>query len=516
MRFATTLLLVSACAASLSVLAQPGALNPSFGIGGIAYPTVGASDESDEPKAIAVQPDGRIVVAGYVFPQSQLSFGFVARYMADGSADASFGSGGVTLINPTGTLQIQCIALQPDGKIVLGGAKGTAVSTVTQEAWFGRLNVDGTVDTGFGNNGERVFALSTNTDYVYGVAVAQDGGIYGLVYSGPPSNAPACMIRLTANGQPDAAFNGNGIRCNLFGGSSGITVGGLAVRSDGAAIGAGRFSFGKAAALLPNGQVDAGFGTSGVAEVPPGTDAGRFASLRIRPDGRILVAGWRTGSAPLQMHFGQLLPNGSPDPSFGTNGFAAFTPQGYHLATWMSPALLYPDGRFMVSWGRMDVGAGELDLAVSWFNADGSPHTVGTVITDLSTNDSDQDNAIDLAMAPDGDLLAVATTVDNFRRMVLLRYIGDLTSDVPDFSTADAGLRLFPNPADESLVLQWSGGRSMESVSVIDAAGRRVQQESSRIASGAVIDCSGLPEGAYVLEARVGDAQARERFVIAR
>ncbi|HRF79792.1 MAG TPA: delta-60 repeat domain-containing protein [Flavobacteriales bacterium] len=516
MRQPSLLLLFFACLVSAPVWAQPGALKSTFGIGGKSYLTIGGVDEAENPTAIVVQPDGRIVIVGYVFPLDQLSWGFVARLMPGGDLDPSFGDGGVVSWIPSnGTLQMYCVALQPDGRIVLGGAKGTAAITSTQDAWFGRLNADGSIDNSFGANGERVIAQSANTDYVIGVAVTPDGGIYGHIHSGPPSNAPACMARLTATGQLDASFNGTGVRCDLYGGNSGNSIGGLAVRADSAALGAGSVGVGKVAAVLMNGQFDPGFGTAGVAASPAGTDAWRTSGLCIRPDGRILVVTWRP-TTPFSIQFAQLLPNGSPDPSFGNNGLSLFSPGGINISTRLSNPVLYPDGRFLVSWGRFNAVAGELDHAVSWFTADGAPHTIGTVITDLGPNDFDQDNAGGLAMAPDGDIVALGSFVGESGGTVVLRFNGDLGSVGMDERMGHAPLVVHMDQTSAIVRLEWPGVPRIDEVVLRDALGRTVPVRSQSSMNTSELQLAEMTDGLYFIEVTADGRQQGHSILLAR
>jgi len=491
-------------------------LKSTFGVGGKAYVAIGGADEAENPTATIVQPDGRIVIVGHVFPSSQFSWGFVARLMPEGDLDTSFGDGGVVSWIPSnGTLQIYCVALQPDGGIVLGGAKGTAAMSSTQDAWFGRLNVDGSIDNSFGANGERVIAQSTNTDYVIGVAVAPDGGIYGHIHSGPPSNAPACMARLTAAGQLDASFNGNGVRCDLYGGNSGNSIGGVAIRSDGAALGAGSVDGGKVAAVLENGQFDTDFGIAGVAASPAGNEARRTAGLCIRPDGRILVVTWRT-SALFSVQCAQLLPDGSPDPSFGSNGLSLFSPGGINVSTWLSNPVLYPDGRFIISWGRFNAVAGELDHAVSWFTADGAPHAIGTVITDLGPNDFDQDNARGLAMAPDGDIVALGSFVSESGGIVVLRFNGDLGTVGMDGMMGTTPLVVLMDQASAMVRLEWPGVPRIDEVVVRDALGRAVPVRGQLSMNMAQLQLSEMTNGLYFLEVTAEGQKQGRSILLAR
>ena len=91
-----------------SAAAAPGDLDPTFGTNGVAEATQGLGT------VMALQPDGKILVAGYTFPW-ELS---VVRYAPDGRLDRSFGSGGVA-VGPSG--RALGLAIQPDGKIVAAG-----------------------------------------------------------------------------------------------------------------------------------------------------------------------------------------------------------------------------------------------------------------------------------------------------------------------------------------------------------------------------------------------------------
>jgi len=123
-------------------------------------------------RAIAVQSDGKAVVAGVVYypdapPGGEFKSGVLVRYNADGSLDSSFGSGGVLVVHfKGGASELYAIGLMPDGKIVVAGA-----AEDTQRAGFvfalAAFNGDGSIDKSFGSKGQ------TRTDFS-GVAGASD------------------------------------------------------------------------------------------------------------------------------------------------------------------------------------------------------------------------------------------------------------------------------------------------------------------------------------------------------
>lgn len=192
-----------------------GSPDPTFGVGGKA--TLDFGLRSEFANAAALQPDGKIVVAGRVFADNgtaNADMG-VARFTAGGVADTTFGSQG------TGTLRIDFgaggivpvvfdggdwdealdVVLQPDGQIVVGGFRASGGVT---NAALARLTSDGRLDTTFGTFG---LAVSNATSRASGIALQADGKI---VLVGP-ATGDFVLARLTAAGAADTTFNGNGI-----------------------------------------------------------------------------------------------------------------------------------------------------------------------------------------------------------------------------------------------------------------------------------------------------------------
>jgi uncharacterized delta-60 repeat protein len=127
----------------IALHAAAGDLDPTFGTGGIV--TTDFGNTPDDGQEVAVQPDGKIVVAGY-----RGSDFAVARYNVDGSLDATFGTGGLVVTDLYGNSRDIAggMALQPDGKIVLAGQTSTPAITVTdQDFALVRYNSDGSLDS---------------------------------------------------------------------------------------------------------------------------------------------------------------------------------------------------------------------------------------------------------------------------------------------------------------------------------------------------------------------------------
>ncbi|MEP6702517.1 MAG: hypothetical protein ABJB04_05940 [Betaproteobacteria bacterium] len=172
-----------------------GTLDPGFGMGGkvlTGYPSGYAIGT-----AIALQADGKLVVAGYNFSDTTdtKEHWVIARYKTDGALDATFSGGIVTTSLGANVEFSRHVVVQPDGKIVVGGSGGNAGAVV-------RYNANGTLDGGFGNGGI-LSPVRSGTYDAYGLALQPDGKIIvGLTLQ----NSSMGALRLFANGTPDPSY----------------------------------------------------------------------------------------------------------------------------------------------------------------------------------------------------------------------------------------------------------------------------------------------------------------------
>ena len=201
-----------------------GTLDQTFGTAGAAdftFPDVQAPT-SQSPRGIVLQSDGKIVVAG--FAQSGLtvnSQAVVARYDVNGTLDGSFGTGGRVTVDFGGvSARVHAVALQTDGKIVLGGDVTFASATVvldTTDFGIARLTTDGRLDPTFGANGRaHAHFADAQIAEAFGVAIQRDGsGRIVLVGGVAPDGGTDPDVGL-------ASFNGDGSVDTTFGRANGV------------------------------------------------------------------------------------------------------------------------------------------------------------------------------------------------------------------------------------------------------------------------------------------------------
>lgn len=171
-----------------------GALDTAFAGTGIVQTDLSAT-VGDAFYSVIVQPDGKIVAAGYANVAAGSDALAVVRYLSNGSLDASFGTGGIVLIDVTaGPDSLRSVTLQPDGKIV---AAGTAdAGSASSDMVVVRLHPGGALDTSFGGTGVVRIDISGFTDYGSRVLLQSDGAILVAGTASNGANNDAAIVRL--------------------------------------------------------------------------------------------------------------------------------------------------------------------------------------------------------------------------------------------------------------------------------------------------------------------------------
>ena len=267
--------------------------DPGFDQDGVV--TTDFAGAVDQANAVAVQPDGKIVVAGHAATTGPLGTDndfALARYNPGGSLDASFGGGDGLVMTDLGSRTDlgRALALQPDGKIVVAGTSDDDVALV-------RYTAAGDPDGAFGNGG----IVLTNGGFATGVALQSDGKIVVVGHRGGALTTDFALYRYTAGGGPDTAFGTLGLVTTDIGGGEDFGED-LAVQADDSIIVVGRAS---STTLLdmavaryhPDGGIDTGFGQNGIVTTDFHGSGDFGQDVRVQPDGKIVAAGYTANGA---------------------------------------------------------------------------------------------------------------------------------------------------------------------------------------------------------------------------
>jgi uncharacterized delta-60 repeat protein len=283
-----------------------GTLDTTFGTNGKVI--TGLSRGFQYVSSVAVDSSGRIVVAGETGSPTLL------RYTPNGALDTSFGTGGVVITTLGGVNINEAAVVQPDGKIVLA-CDPFDPATNTREFSVARFNVNGTADSTFGSGGVVTTSFGVGDDGWGGVTLQGDGKI---VVSGTAGNSPSTsalyLLRYNTDGSLDTTFGAGGTVAvqspggQYYGGISDNYA--VAVQADGKLVTeallvdtAGQHEFFAALRVNSNGSVDTGYGNGGWATsvLPTGSDDVR--AMALEPDGRLVLAG-TTGEVALVRFLG--------------------------------------------------------------------------------------------------------------------------------------------------------------------------------------------------------------------
>ncbi len=393
--------------------AAPGDLDTTFNPpdGYVIYD----NGNSESVSGVAVQPDGKILVAG-----GSPGILVLLRYNPDGSFDSDFGAGGVVTDANGGYWE--AVALQTDGKIVVGGR---FFGGGDWDALVSRYNPDGSLDT---TSFVPFDSGSSNGDYVSAVALQPDGKIVaaGYIYDGTENDV--LVLRYNDDGSLDTSFNPpNGFV--RYGSGSGNNEQGCAaaLQADGKIVVAGYVNKGggdfDVLVLRYNGDgsLDTasfnppnGFVTFGSVDGTGNPNSDRGWALALQTDGKIVVAGdvndGPTSDALVLRYDG----DGSLDTDFNSpDGFVRYDSGNYDYG-WA--VALQADGKIVVAGRSMN---SVVEALVLRYNPDGSPDSVfgtGGVVT---YGNDDSGDAV--ALQPDGKIVVGDSAGSD---IIVVRFIG--------------------------------------------------------------------------------------------
>lgn len=408
-----------------------GTIDAGFGAGGIFIGSQGT------PRSVRMQPDGKILMGGGNTSFSNAGFFAINRIMPDGTHDVTFGTSGGVVISQTNALSvISGLEILPDGKFIMSGIVGVRIAMMrfhadgSPDVGFGmggfvaielgaamflkailaltdghlllagnilsddivlaRCHLDGSLDDAFAQNGIVISDFGSNlptpgrihyttdgrilasvamsnqiviTKYLPNGAMDNSFGMQGRAFIRvPPYLIPLYptistdsqggiivistmtaqlggatdfyIARFHANGTPDSQFgNGSFVIVNFGSGASFLNA--LEVLEDDKMLLAGTFfpdTGGKRPGivrLLPDGSPDSTFGDSGLALGPP-FPASDCSAMLVQPDGKIVLAGTRSNTPDTPVYVFRFLANGSIDDAFGSDGVAeVYPPDGW-------------------------------------------------------------------------------------------------------------------------------------------------------------------------------------------
>jgi uncharacterized delta-60 repeat protein len=409
--------------------APGGELDASFGENGRLVLGPGIF-EFGYGRAIAQQSNnGKLLIAGYV--DNQIA---VLRLETDGSLDDAFGENGIAIVDFGQAGEVVFgLALQPDGRIVVAGSVYLDLTSGVPEADFAlaRLDADGAIDATFGGDGFVTLDLGGSYEYIFGITLLPNGQIVAAGTTETNGNTDYAFARFDANGALDVTFGtGSVAGTTIIDASSQHPYADndepywITVQADGKLVACGVSDTDywdypgqmTAVRLNADGSLDTAFGINGVVQFEQISDASSCVAM---PNGTIVLAGatYRDGSNDLMI--ARLTPDGLADPTFGDAGIRTIDLGGFDSVHAMS---LLSDGNLGVA-GRLssireNISGSPADMFIAHIDPDsGLPDpdfgNQGVTIVDFGfAGQTAYSEGVGIVQQADGKLVAVGTTND--------------------------------------------------------------------------------------------------------
>ncbi|MCF6186203.1 MAG: hypothetical protein L3J49_01835 [Desulfobulbaceae bacterium] len=299
-------------------MASAGELDPDFGVDGRVAIEIGT--HGDRTQAVAIQSDGKILLGGASTNGDSLSFSLI-RLLADGSPDSSFNGDGTVLLDlARGDDEILALGLTPDGHIFAGGY---TTNGTDRDFSLLRFNADGSLDSNFGNQG-KVFTSVGNSDDEITALVALSNGDVLVVGSAAGTNGRVIVLaRYLEDGRLDPGFADHGL--SLTGIGQDVVAQGMAVDRSGRIIISGSYTDGAKTRMVlvgftPDGLVDKDFGENGVAAAAYTKKVSEGYGLFQAAGGDFFIAGSVGVEGERDAALFHFTAQGAPDVSFGEDG----------------------------------------------------------------------------------------------------------------------------------------------------------------------------------------------------
>ena len=376
-----------------------------------------------------------------------------------------------------------------------------------------KLNMNGTLDQSFGNNGSLItdlarfqydFWLSGTQDYATSLALQDSGKIIVV----GRSHGDLAMVHYTSDGQVDSTFGTNGIVAHKIGYAS--EPNDIAILPDDRIVVGFRASIngqGSMCAMrfLPDGTRDSTFNQTGLAYVS--NDWLTYCNaLSLQPDGKVLLAGY--SDSALIVRFDTV---GVLDPSFGNDGICKLPPAA------IRDMVLAPDGKILVT------GTCDDDFVIYRVNSNGILDTSfgnsGIIMTNVE--DEEEDRAETIALQEDGKILVGGSSEfpnapNRTPQFVIARYLAEMDTGVEQSPSKGSVFTLYPNPANDEINISWKDLDVPAQIDVVDVYGRvLISLKNQRLdITPLQVNVATLAPGIYFVNVRaVNGLNEQQKFI---
>ncbi|MBT8360384.1 MAG: hypothetical protein KJO32_05470, partial [Deltaproteobacteria bacterium] len=361
--------------------------------------------------------------------------------------DSQFGENGVVFMEfGRGFDEAAAIAVQTDGRIVVAGSSDNGVDS---DMAVIRYLPDGTVDADFLFSSALIFGSGVGDDGFRALVINDDGTILLAGYFTENEVRSGVVVKLLADGRPDYGFGEQGVAI-VTDGEADTELTDISVLSEGQIIAAGVAGNEDRAPLLARileeGLLDDSFGDQGLqidTEV-----RGEAFGLAMQPDGKVLIAGYALDESGMAgLYLARSETDGVLDPLFGRQGRVVEFSVDEEIVA--HDIALQPDGHIVLA-GQTITAEGQSRIMLARYNVDGTPDQSATD-NGIIVHDSGTDSAAySVSVIGNGVVLASGySMVGDVRDMMILRYQGDPKSLEEVDPAAESDENTLPASEDE-------------------------------------------------------------------
>ena len=456
------ILILFICSNPILIKAQT--IIPDPGFGNVGYNFADFTAQMDIVYSIALQSDGKVLLCGVTNDPNQSDMG-VVRLNQDGTFDNTFDTDGklITDFSASGDAAY-AIAIQADGKIVVGGTASNGLLGGSFDFAVARYLSDGSLDNTFGGNGKVVFDFQNLNDEIRELLIQPDGKIIA-VGSSVSSNQPYAQMsiwRINPDGTTDFNFNNIGTVTRLPGSQERILGQTALLQPDGGILCIGRWQTNTVdvynlfvARLNPDGTPDVTFDGDGDAIFNLGYIDEEVYGSALQSDGKIVLAGrFNDGQIGDDAFVARMNANGTIDNSFGSGGFSITHLGGdFDLDNYRSVAISSA-GKIVAAGYTKSQGFNE-KIMLAQFNTDGSvDNTFGNNGYSFHDYTGLISAAYDMAIQSDGKIViggskSSGSIIDNSCDFLAARFMDGSTVGL-HFDYLERAINVYPNPISDN------------------------------------------------------------------
>ena len=494
------IVLIMFSGSTYSFAQSAGTLDNTFGTGGIVITSLDTI--RDRGNSLAIQSDGKIILGGST-SENYTAYDFaLARYNTDGGLDTTFGIGGKVITTIEDRSEGQSLAIQSDGKIILGGHSDWYINLV-------RYNADGSLDTTFGTGGIVITdVLGFYDEVCKSVAIQSDGKIVvgGYAQHNNYDLRHFVVIRYNNDGSLDTSFGNNGIVIGGLGNCEAIRI-----QNDGKILLGGTSDFSFALERYNyDGSLDNTFGIGGKV-ITPFQNNCLGNSMELQSDGKIVLGG-SSGlpSGGFTFTLARYLSNGDLDDSFGTNGIAS-TPLG--TSSRGNSVVIQNDGKILLA-GESKDSSNSFNFALARYNSDGTFDTGfgsgGLIVTPIGISYSVGQS---LGIENNGKIILGGHVYNGSNlEMALVRYNNSTIAGIKEGMFGELDPKIYPNPSSGDFSIRFGTFQNSVRINVLSLSGERLQTINKENCDLIELELD-QPSGLYIIEIIQDEQRSFQRLI---